>query len=109
MQKKILEILVDRKNEKGPWVFDHILIVLHKVFEDYNKKNLFNKISINNINFSFEITKIWNRIRFFIVSPSKYANFLKNQIYAQYNDIEIYEVWDYLENIPDSKISVWKV
>ncbi|NCO31959.1 hypothetical protein GW891_04170 [bacterium] len=42
--------------------------------------------------FSFEITKVANRIRFFIVSPKKYANFLSNQIYAHYNNVEIIEV-----------------
>jgi hypothetical protein len=42
--------------------------------------------------FSFEITKVANRIRFFIISPKKYTNFLSNQIYAHYNDVEIIEV-----------------
>ena len=109
MQKKILEILVSKNNQKWPGVFDHILIVLHKVFEDFSKNKVFKNSNNNVANFSFEITKIWNRIRFFIISPSKYTNFLKNQIYAHYNDIEISEVWDYLEKIPVSKISVWKV
>ena len=102
--KDVLELLVNRNNQKWPWVFDHILIVLHKVFDEYSKK-----INKQETNFSLEITKIGNRIRFFIVSPSKYTNFLINQIYAQYNDIEITKVWDYLEKIPEEKISVWKV
>lgn len=109
MDKKILEILVDKNNLKWPWVFEHILIVLHKVFDDFEKKNLFKKWEWNQPTFSFEITKIWNRIRFFIVSPTKYSNFLTNQIYAHYNDVEIISVWDYLENIPNDKIMVWKV
>ncbi len=103
MDKKILEILVSKNNLKWPGVFEHILIVLHKVFDDFNKKTK------KQIAFSFEITKVGNRIRFFIISPKKYANFLSNQIYAHYNDVEIIEVGDYLETIPNSKISVWKV
>ncbi|MCD5385280.1 type IV secretion system DNA-binding domain-containing protein, partial [Candidatus Gracilibacteria bacterium] len=59
--------------------------------------------------FSFEITKIGNRIRFFIVSPVKYSNYLINQIYAHYNDVEILEIGDYLEKIPDEKIQVGKI
>lgn len=109
MDKKILEILVDKNNEKWPWVFEHILIVLHRVFDDFNKKNILGKEKGSQPTFSFEITKIWNRIRFFIISPSKYTNFLSNQIYAHYNDVEIIEVWDYLERIPNDKIYVWKV
>lgn len=109
MEKKILEILVDRNNLKWPWVFEHILIVLHKVFDDFEKKKIFKKEKWDQPTFSFEITKVGNKIRFFIVSPKKYSNFLSNQIYAHYNNVEIIEVWDYLENIPDDKIYVWKI
>lgn len=108
MNKVVLEILVDKNNLKWPWVFEHILIILHKVFEDFSTKKIFKKAD-SQPTFSFEITKVWNRIRFFIVSPRKYANFLSNQIYAHYTDVEIIEVGDYLENIPDSKIHIWKL
>ncbi|MDR3150680.1 MAG: hypothetical protein LBU14_03575 [Candidatus Peribacteria bacterium] len=85
------------------------MIVLHGVYEDYSKSGLFNKkIEIDKI-FSFEITKIGNRIRFFVVSPKKYANFLTNQIYAHYNNVEILEVADYLEKIPINKIKVGRI
>lgn len=106
--KKILEILVDKNNEKWPWVFEHILIVLHRVFDDFSEKKIFKK-ETQQPTFSFEITKVWNRIRFFIISPKKYTHFLSNQIYAHYNNVEIIEVWDYLENIPNDKIYIWKV
>jgi len=102
MNKEIFEILVDKNNLKWPGVFEHILIILHNVFEDFNSKN-------TGANFSLEITKIANRIRFFIVSPNKYTNFLKNQIYAHFNDVEIIKVWDYFEKVPDDKIQVWEV
>ena len=109
MDKKILEILASKNNEKWPWVFEHILIVLHKVFDDFEKSKLFKKTKNNQPTFSFEVTKVGNRIRFFIISPSKYTNYLTNQIYAHYNDVEIIPVWDYLENIPNNKIKVWKI
>lgn len=110
MEKKILEILVDKNNIKWPWVFEHILIVLHKVFDDFEKKKIFKKNkNYSQPTFSFEITKVWNRIRFFIVSPKKYSNFLSNQVYAHYNNVEIVEVWDYLESIPEDKLYVWKI
>jgi hypothetical protein len=68
------------------------LIVLHKVFDDFEKSRFFKKSRDNQPNFSFEITKVGNRIRFFIISPSKYTNYLTNQIYAHYNDVEIIPV-----------------
>lgn len=99
MQKTFLEILVDKTNEKGPGVFDQILLVLHKAYEK-------NKISEN---FSLEITKVGNRIRFFVICPKKYTNFLKNQIYGQFSNVEIYEIQDYLQNIPNEKITVGQI
>ncbi len=110
MKKKILEILVDKNNVKWPWVFEHILIVLHKVFDDFEKKAIFKKQNnFTQPTFSFEITKVGNRIRFFIICPQKYSGFLSNQIYAHYNNVEIFEVADYLENIPNDKLYIWKI
>lgn len=108
MKKSLLEITVDKTNEKGPDVFEHILIVLHKVFDKYTRHEFLNKTNILPT-FSFEITKIGNNIRFFLVCPDKYKNFIKNQIYAHYNNVEINEVVDYLAKIPSEKITVWNV
>ncbi len=99
MEKVFLEVVVDRLNEKWPWIFEQILLVLHKVFNKANKTS----------NFSFEITKIWNRIRFFIICPAEYKSFLKNQIYAHYSNVEINEVSDYLSQIPKDKLYIWKL
>ena len=113
MKKNILEIVVDRNNEKGAPVFEHILIILHQAYDDYHKwffaflKN--NNKKNKELWFSFEISKIWNKIRFFIISPSKYTNFLQNQIYAHFPNVEIKEVGDYFEKIPENKIIVGKV
>lgn len=106
--KTILEILVDRENEKWAWAFEHILIVLHNTIEETKRSIL--KTTYKRPHFSFEIVKIWNKIRFFIVSEKQYVNFLKNQIYAHYPNIEILnDVSDYLTNIPNDKIHLWKV
>jgi len=99
MKKKILEILVDKQNEKWPAVFNEILVILHRA---YGWKN-------SGESFSFEITKIWNRIRFFLICPQKYSAFLINQIYAHFSNVEISAVADYLENIPNDKLQVWKI
>jgi hypothetical protein len=59
MKKIVLEVLVDKKNDKWPWIFEHILIVLHNVFEDFDKKRLVWEKFKNQPSFSLEITKIW--------------------------------------------------
>lgn len=99
MNKKILEILADKQNEKWPAIFNEILVILHRA---YTGKNLWES-------FSFEITKVWNRIRFFLICPEKYKNFLSNQIYAHYSNVEIHEVADYLRQIPNDKITLWSI
>lgn len=106
--KTVLEIFVDKQNEKWPWAFEHILIILHKILEK-SKKGIFWKSVYIRPEFSFEIAKIWNKIRFFVVCETDYVNFLKNQIYAHYSNIEIIEIDDYLKNIPNDKLLVWKL
>jgi len=108
MKKNILEIVVDRNNEKWAGVFEHILIILHQAYDDYHKW-FFGKKKYNAPSFSFEISKIWNKIRFFIISPKKYTNFLQNQIYAHFPNLEITEIEDYLEKVPNEKMMVGEV
>lgn len=106
--RTVLEILVDRQNLKWAWAFEHILIVLHKIMEKKDKW-FWRKQEYVRPKFSFEIAKIWNKIRFFVVCENEYVTFLKNQIYAHYSSIEIHEMNDYLVNVPDDKIYVWEV
>lgn len=104
-QLAFLEILANKDNLDGPWAFEHILQVIHEVYEKPSKKAL--KKEKHEENFSLEISKIGNRIRFFITCPFQYKDFLKNQIYAHYSNIEIHEIKDYLEWVPTSKVQIW--
>lgn len=108
MKNRIFEILVDKNNEKWPDVFEHILIILHKVFDKVSEKIFFKDIRELHT-FSFEITKIAWKIRFFLICPENYADFIKNQFYAQYADIEINEIKDYLIRVPSEKITLWSI
>ena len=80
---------------------------MHKILD--KKPGYFDKKEVIRPSFSFEIVKIWNRIRFFLVADKDYKNFLKNQIYAHYSNVEINEIKDYLEFIPNDKIYIGKV
>lgn len=107
--KSILEIQVDRQNEKWSWAFEHILIILHKILEKRKPKYIFGKNVFIRPEFSFEIAKIWNKIRFFVVVENKYKDFLRNQIYAHYSDVEITDANDYLSSVPDNLLQVWEI
>lgn len=110
MQKRVvLEILVDKNNEKWAIAFEQVLLVVHKLLES-KKKTLFKTTSPERPNFSFEIAKVGNKIRFFLVVPNSYKNFIKNQIYAHYSNVEINELEkDYMQSLPDNLITVGQI
>ena len=94
-KQTFLEIAVDRQNEKGVFVANHILSVLHDTLESSSIlpwKNSLNKRG----QFSFEIAHIEGKIRFFLVCASEYENFLTNQLYAHFPGIEIFPAKDYI-------------
>lgn len=106
--KQILEVQVNKENEKWAPIFEHILIVLHKIL-DGKPKWFFKSKNLKRPEFSFEIVKYWNKIRFFLISDKKYTNFLTNQIYAHFPSVDISHISDYLQSIPEDKISVAKI
>lgn len=106
--KHILEVQVNKENEKWAPIFEHILIVFHKIL-DNKSKWYFKKNQSVAPEFSFEIVKYGNKIRFFLIVSSQYKNFLINQIYAHYPSVDITEIPDYLGNIPQNKITIAEI
>ena len=92
-EKTILEVSVDRLNEKGVFMAEQILNIFHNTIEEH--KIFFSK-TYTAPEFSFEMANIGGVIRFFFVVDSVYAEFLENQIYAHYPNIEIHTVDDYI-------------
>lgn len=95
----LLSIKVSKENENGPIVAEQIFAAVHNV---KNKKKLFGQPLSNKI--SFEIANISESIRFYVWTPEYLKNTIKSQIYAQYPDVEIFEVEDYT-NLPEMEIS----
>ncbi len=89
----VLEVRVDRLNEKGVFVAEQILNILHDTVE--TKKGWFSK-SYSAPKFSFEVVHHRGVIRFFFTAPESHADLLENQIYAHYPQVEIVRVEDYL-------------
>lgn len=89
----ILEVRVDRLNEKGVFVAEQILNILHDTLEKV-AIGPFKKYQAPDI--AFEIANTKGMIRFFFVVPEEYADLVENQVYAHYPQVEITRVNDYL-------------
>lgn len=86
----LLEIQVDRMNEKGVFIASQILNILHDSLEYSRIKKPLRPV------FHFEIAAAGGKIRFFILCAREYVSFVTNQFYAQYPSIDIIERTDYI-------------
>lgn len=94
----LLSIRVSRLNEKLPIVAEQMFAVLHGI---YHKLSWLDKLrGITTESFSFEIANVDGLIKFFVYVPVHLRYFVEGQIYAQYPDVEIQEVEDYLTPVP---------
>lgn len=88
-EKTILEIAVDKWNEKWVFVAREMLSTIHDVLGSEKKHFLSGKQK--SIPFRFFMVHVQGRIRFFFETPTKFQEFLESQLYAHYNNIEITE------------------
>ncbi len=103
MKTVILEIAVDRANEKGVFVAREMLSTLHDTLHDSHASR-FHFGHHARPQFRFFVLHHLGRIRFFIESSSEHRQFLESQLYAHYSDIEITE--SVLPFSPDDQFSV---
>ena len=92
----ILEVQVDRLNEKGVFVAMQILNVLYDVLEKRSIFRPWRNASKRRGSFGFEIVHLGGRIRFFLICEKQYQSFVANQFYAQFPNIDITPVDDHL-------------
>lgn len=90
MNTVILEIAVDRANEKGVFVAREMLSTLHDTLHNSHMPwwHIFPHARPQ---FRFFVVHHLGRIRFFIETPTEHKQFLESQLYAHYSDIEITE------------------
>ncbi len=82
----VLSILVPKENEKKPVAAEQLFASLHGIFRTENKFQ---------DQVSFEIVSKDKYIQFYVFLPEYLKDFVEGQIYAQYPDVEIYQVPDY--------------
>lgn len=82
----LLHILVPKENEKSPVSAEQMFASLHGIFRPEEKWQE---------QISFEIVSRDKFIHFYAHVPIHFKDFLEGQIYAQYPNVEIFEVEDY--------------
>ncbi len=89
----LLQIRVSKENEKLPIVAEQMFAVLHGTLHDIPLLDRLQGVAPDS--FSFEVAHVDGQIKFFAYLPAHLRDFIENQIYAQYPDVEIVEVKDY--------------
>lgn len=93
----VLSILVPKENEKKPVAAEQLFASIHGIFRSENKFQ---------DQVSFEIVSKDKYVQFYVYLPEYLKDFVEGQIYAQYPDVEIYQVPDYtIEDFTDYKVA----
>lgn len=94
----MLEVKVDPLNERSPFAMEQVFAALHAIHANATWGEQFaGKIVLW---MSCEIVSLGGRVSYMFRLPDRYRTLLESAIYAQYPKAEIYEVEDYLKNIP---------
>ncbi len=81
------EVRVDRLNEKGVFVAEQILNILHNTLP--HSEHISIAKARSKLPFAFEVMCIEGTVRFFISAPEEYMGIFENQIYAHFPNVEI--------------------
>ncbi len=95
----ILEIIPPRNVEKSPKIMEKVFDALSM---SYSGGDIFKKY-INGFiraSFSFEIVASKGLVHYYIVTPDNWRPIIESVFYAQYPEVEIVEVDDYVTDVP---------
>ncbi len=95
----LLEIIPPRELEKSPKLMESIFAGLAGVIKNANPIEIYVQGFLPDY-FSLELVGTEGIVHFYIRTQTKYRNLLEAHFYAQYPDVEIIEVPDYIANVP---------
>lgn len=95
---KLLEIRIPREINKSPLAMEAVLNGMH---QGAGETTWFDRYVQGKIRtwFSLELVSIDGEVRFFIWTRAFFKNIVEAQVYAQYPEVEIYEVDDYTTGV----------
>lgn len=98
----LLTINIPKENEQSPKAVEHIF---SQLLGASGSSNLIEKYweGKSQPKFSLEIISIDGNIQFIIRTQEKFRDLIEATIYAQYPEAEIFEIADYVQNIPIEK------
>lgn len=104
----VLEVKIPREITKSPKAMEAVFDGLHIGIGETTFINRWIEGKVRNW-YSFELASIGGHIHFYIWTRSFYKDIVEAQIYAQYPEVEIYEVEDYARKFEydPQKYNVW--
>ncbi len=104
----LLEIKLPQVIDKSPLAMELILTALHITGRESTFVDRYFK-GKSRPQFSLEMVSIGGTVRFFIWTEEGYKNIIEAQIYAQYPNVEVFEVEDYTKGIvfDPTKNQIW--
>jgi hypothetical protein len=104
-EQVFLEVSLQKTLEKSPKAMEQVFLALHSVQEDIDWQDKWLKGKIPH-RFSFEMVGIDGQVHFVIRTQKEFQRLVQSAIYAQFKDVEIFEVDDYVEKFDRSRIGV---
>ncbi|OGE73899.1 MAG: hypothetical protein A3C49_03710 [Candidatus Doudnabacteria bacterium RIFCSPHIGHO2_02_FULL_42_25] len=93
-----LEVKVDELNEKSPLAMEQVFTALHAIHQNFTWGEDLNGKTV--LYLSCEIVSLGGKVSYIFKLPERYRNLFESAVFAQYPKAEIFEVEDYLKNLP---------
>lgn len=97
----LLEIIPPKDIEKSPQLMEGLFDGLAGADKGYMIYDSHIKGEVPP-GFSFEVVGSEGRVHFYVRTPTNFRNLIEAHLYAQYPDVEIVEVEDYVDEVPRS-------
>jgi len=98
----LLEIKIPRQILRGPKAMEQIFSSLHTFIGGPSVWYDFYWDGEVQLWYSFEIASFGGDLHFYVKTPARHKNYVEANIYAQYPDVEIAEVEDYVSRMPST-------
>ncbi|MCL5004405.1 MAG: hypothetical protein M1170_00420 [Patescibacteria group bacterium] len=104
----LLELRIPREVLKTPRAMEQFFINIHSLKNeagDLKEKYIDGEVPLW---WSLEIIGLRNEVHFYIRTPKKHRKIVESALYAQYPNIEVAEVKDYVKKIPETTKEIYE-